>query len=79
MEIIFVLIPLGLGMMLIAIGAFFWAVRSGQFEDLETPAWQVLLDDDARPDHDPTPRPEAAGEARTDAGPEPRPGGGADR
>ena len=29
--------------------AFFWAVRSGQFDDLETPAWRILLDDDRRP------------------------------
>lgn len=63
MEIIFVLIPLGLGLMLIAIGIFFWAVHSGQFEDLETPAWQVLLDDDARPGSEPVPRPEASAEA----------------
>lgn len=63
MEIIFVLIPLGLGLMLIAIGVFFWAVRSGQFEDLETPAWQVLLDDDARPEREPAPRSEASAEA----------------
>jgi cbb3-type cytochrome oxidase maturation protein len=29
--------------------AFFWAVRSGQFDDLETPAWRILLDDDRNP------------------------------
>ena len=49
MSIIFVLIPLGLALLLAAVAAFFWAVRSGQFDDLETPAWRILLDDDRNP------------------------------
>lgn len=49
MSIIFILIPLGLVLLLAAVAAFFWAVRSGQFDDLETPAWRILLDDDRRP------------------------------
>ncbi len=49
MNIIFVLIPLGLALLLAAVLAFFWAVRSGQFDDLETPAWRILLDDDRNP------------------------------
>jgi len=32
-----------------AIAAFFWAVRNGQFDDLESPAWRILLDDDRAP------------------------------
>ena len=32
-----------------AIAAFFWAVRSGQFDDLETPAMSVVMDDDTKP------------------------------
>jgi cbb3-type cytochrome oxidase maturation protein len=48
-NIIFVLIPLGLALLLAAVLAFFWAVRSGQFDDLETPAWRILLDDDRNP------------------------------
>jgi len=48
-SIIFVLIPLGLALLLAAVAAFFWAVRSGQFDDLETPAWRILLDDDRNP------------------------------
>jgi len=32
-----------------------WAVRSGQFEDLEGPAWRVIMDDDRpRIDADPS-------------------------
>ena len=49
MNIIFVLIPLGLLLLLAAVFAFFWAIRSGQFDDLETPAWRILLDDDRKP------------------------------
>ena len=29
-----------------AVWAFFWAVRSGQFDDLDTPAVRILLDDE---------------------------------
>lgn len=49
MNIIFVLIPLGLGLLLAAVAAFFWAVKSGQFDDLESPAWRIILDDDRAP------------------------------
>ncbi|MDH3589209.1 MAG: cbb3-type cytochrome oxidase assembly protein CcoS [Gammaproteobacteria bacterium] len=49
MNIIFVLIPVGLVLLLVAIGAFFWAVRTGQFDDLDTPAVRILSDDDNRP------------------------------
>ncbi len=34
---------------LIAIAAFFWAVGSGQFDDLESPAMSVVMDDDTKP------------------------------
>ncbi len=49
MNIIYILIPLGLILLLLAVVAFFWAVRSGQFDDLESPAWRVVLDDDRAP------------------------------
>jgi cbb3-type cytochrome oxidase maturation protein len=45
MNIIFVLIPLGFALVALALVAFFWAVRSGQFDDLESPAWDVLAHD----------------------------------
>ena len=44
MTILFVLIPLGLALTAAAIWAFFWAVSSGQFDDLESPGWSVLAD-----------------------------------
>jgi cbb3-type cytochrome oxidase maturation protein len=49
LSILFALIPLALVLLAFAVWAFFWAVRSGQFDDLETPAVQILLDEDDRP------------------------------
>ena len=46
MSILFVLVPLALGMLGIAVAAFFWAVGHAQFDDLDTPGVRVLLDDD---------------------------------
>lgn len=46
MEIIYLLIPLSLIVVGLIIGAFVWAVKSGQFDDLEGPAHQILMDDD---------------------------------
>lgn len=49
MTILFALIPLAMVLLALAVWAFFWAVRAGQFDDLETPALRILLDDeDAR-------------------------------
>jgi len=46
MNILFLLIPISLVIMGIAIWVFLWAIRSGQFEDLEGPAHRILMDDD---------------------------------
>ena len=46
MAILFVLIPLSLALAVIAVGAFFWAAGDGQFDDLDSPAWLVLGDDE---------------------------------
>jgi cbb3-type cytochrome oxidase maturation protein len=56
-NIIFILIPLGLVLLVVAVAAFFWAVRSGQYDDLESPAWRILLDDDRSPPESPPKRP----------------------
>ena len=50
MSILFALIPLALILLAFAIWAFFWAVRSGQFDDLDTPPVSILLDDEDKPD-----------------------------
>ena len=46
MDILYLLIPLGILILGIAIGAFIWAVKSGQFEDMQGPAYRILMDDD---------------------------------
>ncbi|MDH5408538.1 MAG: cbb3-type cytochrome oxidase assembly protein CcoS [Gammaproteobacteria bacterium] len=46
MEILYLLIPLGVLILGVAIWAFLWAVKSGQFDDLEGPAHRILMDDD---------------------------------
>jgi cbb3-type cytochrome oxidase maturation protein len=46
MDILFLLIPLSIVLALLIGVAFWWAVRSGQFDDLEAPAHRILLDDD---------------------------------
>lgn len=46
MSILYVLIPLGLVLVAFAAWAFFWAVGNGQFDDLDTPGWSVLIDED---------------------------------
>ena len=42
MEIMFVLIPLSIGLVGLAIWAFFWAINSGQFDDLDSPSLSIL-------------------------------------
>ena len=54
MSILYVLIPLALLLLGIAVWAFFWAVGNGQFDDLDTPAVRVVMDDDTHPDEDET-------------------------
>jgi cbb3-type cytochrome oxidase maturation protein len=46
MTILFALIPLAVLLLAVAIWAFFWAVRTGQFDDLDSPPLTILLDDD---------------------------------
>ncbi|MDH3490595.1 MAG: cbb3-type cytochrome oxidase assembly protein CcoS [Gammaproteobacteria bacterium] len=50
MSILYVLIPLALLLLGGAVWAFFWAVGSGQFDDLDTPPVRVVMDDDKKPD-----------------------------
>jgi cbb3-type cytochrome oxidase maturation protein len=45
MNIIVVLILISFVVALTFLGAFFWAVKSGQFEDTDSPAVRMLIDD----------------------------------
>ncbi|MBD2715956.1 MULTISPECIES: cbb3-type cytochrome oxidase assembly protein CcoS [Hymenobacter] len=46
MTIIFLLIGISLLVALLFLGAFLWAVRSGQYEDDYTPSVRMLFDDE---------------------------------
>ncbi len=46
MEILYLLIPLAILLLLVIAGFFFWSVKSGQMDDLEGPAYRILMDDD---------------------------------
>lgn len=52
MSILYLLIPLSLILLGLAVWAFFWAVKHDQFDDLEGPAHRILFDED---DNDPPP------------------------
>lgn len=45
MTILVILIPLALALGLSALIAFIYSARSGQMEDLETPAYRALIDE----------------------------------
>ncbi|MFV0474552.1 MAG: cbb3-type cytochrome oxidase assembly protein CcoS [Pikeienuella sp.] len=47
MTILTLLIPITLCMGAVGLGAFFWSLRSGQYEDLSGDAERILFDDDA--------------------------------
>ncbi|HEX2795451.1 MAG TPA: cbb3-type cytochrome oxidase assembly protein CcoS [Immundisolibacter sp.] len=49
MESLFFLVPVTLLLVSIAVAVFFWAMRSGQFDDLDSPAWRILHDDETQP------------------------------
>ncbi len=49
MTILLFLVPLALALGLLALMAFLWALRSGQYEDLDGAAVRVLSDDDIAP------------------------------
>lgn len=52
MDIIYVLVPLSIALIAFAITVLFWAIKNGQFEDMDSPAHKILFDDD---EHDPKP------------------------
>lgn len=64
MSVIFFILPVTLLLSAGAVVAFAWATRSGQFDDLETPAVRLLHEDQARP-------PTAAAQAPGEEPPEP--------
>jgi cbb3-type cytochrome oxidase maturation protein len=53
MTVLLYLIPAALFLGLLGLAAFFWALKSGQFDDLEGAANRILYDDDDDDDDDP--------------------------
>lgn len=59
MSGILYLIPIALFLGLLGLGAFLWALRSGQFDDLDGAAQRILFDDDDEPGMPPERRPKS--------------------
>lgn len=49
MEVMVILVPLALVLGLLGLIAFLWALRSGQFDDLDGAAWRAIADDEPPP------------------------------
>lgn len=49
MSILYLLVPVALILAGLGVWGFLWAVRGGQFDDVQTPAIRMLLDDDDPP------------------------------
>ena len=49
MQVLFVILPIAIAMAGVALGAFFWAARGGQFDDLDTPGHRAIFDEPASP------------------------------
>ena len=52
MSILLLLVPISLVLLGVAIWAFLWAVRSGQYDDLDSPAVDILRKDEDPEDSD---------------------------
>jgi cbb3-type cytochrome oxidase maturation protein len=44
--VIYVLLPVAIALAIAAVAGFIWAVRQGQYDDLDTPAVRALFDDE---------------------------------
>ena len=53
MDIIYILIPLSIVLISFAVTVLFWAIKSGQFDDMDSPAQRILFDDDKNDNKDP--------------------------
>lgn len=46
MDILLILIPVSLFLLLVGGTLFWWTVRNGQYDDLDSPAQRILFNDD---------------------------------
>ena len=49
MNVIAYLLPIALGLGLLALAAFLWSLKTGQYDDLDGAAARILDDDDIKP------------------------------
>ena len=45
-EVVYLLVSLAIVLVVLIVAVLLWAVRSKQFDDLEGPAYRILMDDD---------------------------------
>lgn len=45
MSVLFLLVPLAILLVAVFVGAYVWSTRTGQFDDLTTPAMRAVHDD----------------------------------
>lgn len=63
MSVLFLLVPLAILLVAVFVGAYVWSARSGQFDDLTTPAMRAVHDEATKPTRSappPSPAPPAA-------------------
>lgn len=65
MDLLYAIVPFSTVLLTLAILGFFWAVRSNQFDDLDSPAHRILFDDD-EPEKPAAPSQEAPSQSTTD-------------
>lgn len=53
MNVLVYLVPIALALGLLGLAAFLWALRSGQFDDLDGAGWRAINDDDLPDDRKP--------------------------
>jgi cbb3-type cytochrome oxidase maturation protein len=52
MNVLVYLVPLALALGAVGLAAFLWALKNGQFDDLDGAAWRAISDDDLPDDRD---------------------------
>lgn len=46
MSVLFVVLPVALALAAAGLTAFLWAIRQGQYDDLDTPPYRAMFDDE---------------------------------
>ncbi len=48
MSVIFIVLPIAILMAAAAVGAFLWCVKQGQYDDVDTPAYRVIHEQESQ-------------------------------